>query len=547
MVVTMVALLSACSGVVDSGSSEPAGKSPGNEGPGKDPDAPPVQGAGKCSLLPPALRPLTPAQLSRTLRTLVPSAPDVTQRLSDVASTGAGRFSNALARQDLSTPFVEALIQATHDTAKPVSDKPADLRACLGQANPSNPCITETLRDFGARVFRRPFTDEELARYGAFFAQQAAEFGVPSALRLMVQAMFMSGHFLFRTELDAEVVNGKLALNPYELASALSYLIQDGPPDDVLWNKAKSGALPKDLESEAQRLVANAKSAQGVRNFLTELYGLSLVANADKDREVFPKFTDQVARDMAKEHELFLEDAFFSEDSSFEKLFSSRKSFVTPELAAIYGAKSEAEGFASVELPPERHGILTQGAFLALYGQRDETNVVRRGRVIRERLFCENLPQPPPTVNAVPPRPEGQLSQRALLERHNADQSCKQCHQFMDPLGYLFESFDGIGQHRSTVYGAPVDARGEFVPLDGSESVTFQDLSEFADFVQDSDLVSSCFLSQAYEFTHGRPLGDQEACLSEGLLNEFKQSGKNMKRTLVRLATSDLFVYRAQP
>jgi hypothetical protein len=548
VVVAMVALGSACSGVVDSDSSTPSKGNPGQGGEdgNGDPGSPPAA-AGKCSLLPPGLRPLTPAQIGRTLRALVPGAPEVTQRLSEVASTGAGRFSNARARQDLSTPFVEALLQATHDTAKPVSDNPSSLRMCLSQASPSESCIAETLRQFGSRAFRRPFSDEELARYTAFFAQQATEFGVPAAIRQVVQAMLMSGHFLFRTELNGKNVDGKFALNPYELASALSYLIQDGPPDDELWSKAEAGKLPAELEAEANRLIATPATAPGMRIFLNELFGLSLVANADKDPEVFPKFSDQVAKDMAKEHELFVEDAFFGDGSSFESLFASRKSFVTPELASVYGVDSKRDGFALVELPPERHGILTQGAFLALYGQRDETNVVRRGRVIRERLFCENLPQPPPTVNAVPPRPDGQLSQRALLERHNEDQSCKQCHQFMDPLGYLFEAFDGIGQHRSTIYGAPVDARGEFVPLDGSKAIAFKGLPEFSDFVQSSDLVSSCFLSQAYEYAHGRPLGEQEECLAEPLLKEFKQDGKNMKAALVRLATSDLFVLRAQP
>lgn len=415
------------------------------------------------------------------------------------------------------------------------------------ESSPSKQCVTELLEEFGSRVFRRPFSEEELTRYGAFFTQQVADFGVPTALRQLVQALFMSGHFLFRTELDGQSVDGKMALNPYELASALSYLIQDGPPDDVLWGKAKAGALPKDLKAEAQRLITAPKTAYGIRIFLDELYGLSLVANADKDRAVYPKFTDEVGRDMAEEHERFVEDNFFSEASSFEKLFSSRKSFVTPALAAVYGVTSNTQGFASVELPPERHGILTQGAFLALYAQRDETNVVRRGRVIRERLFCENLPQPPPTVNAVPPRPDGQLSQRELLERHNKDQSCKQCHQFMDPIGYLFENFDGIGQHRSEDLGEPVNASGEFVPLDGGKPIAFAGLSEFASFVQRSDLVSSCFLSQAYTYTHGRALGDREACLSEPMLDEFKQDGKNMKSALIRLATSDLFVFRAQP
>ena len=43
------------------------------------------------------------------------------------------------------------------------------------------------------------------------------------------------------------------------------------------------------------------------------------------------------------------------------------------------------------------------------------------------------------------------------MEKHRADPACAGCHQLMDPIGLILESYDGIGRWRTEDMGQPVD------------------------------------------------------------------------------------------
>ena len=49
---------------------------------------------------------------------------------------------------------------------------------------------------------------------------------------------------------------------------------------------------------------------------------------------------------------------------------------------------------------------------------------------------------------------------------HATVQPCKGCHTLMDPIGFGFENYDGIGQWRTTDEGQPVDASGSLTGTD---------------------------------------------------------------------------------
>ena len=53
--------------------------------------------------------------------------------------------------------------------------------------------------------------------------------------------------------------------------------------------------------------------------------------------------------------------------------------------------------------PTQRAGLLTQGSFLALTGNADGSNPVRRGKFVYTKLLCHTLPPPP--ANVPPPAP----------------------------------------------------------------------------------------------------------------------------------------------
>jgi hypothetical protein len=191
--------------------------------------------------------------------------------------------------------------------------------------------------------------------------------------------------------------------------------------------------------------------------------------------------------------------------------------------------------------PAERSGILTTAGFLAVTGAVDGSNPVRRGKAIYTRLLCGVLPPPPPDV----PTPEPVSSGGTTRERFAAhtQQACaKGCHSLMDPLGFAFEHYDGIGQFRETENGEPVDASGSVV-LDGEER-TFTDARELSLLLSQSDQVRSCFTRQWLRYALGRPESDGDEASLQQIEEAFADAGYDVREMLVSLVTSRTFRFR---
>ena len=99
----------------------------------------------------------------------------------------------------------------------------------------------------------------------------------------------------------------------------------------------------------------------------------------------------------------------------------------------------------------ERGGILTQASVLTVNSNPTRTSPVKRGRWVLEQILGTPPPPPPPNV---PELAEGDKAQtkgslRQRMEQHRANPSCAFCHARMDPIGFAFENFDGIGKFRT--------------------------------------------------------------------------------------------------
>jgi hypothetical protein len=104
------------------------------------------------------------------------------------------------------------------------------------------------LRAFASRAYWRPASDAEVAklvRLVEMARDDGARFEV--GIRLAIQAVLVSPHFLFRWELDsAPLASGEArALDGYEIASRLSYFLWSSMPDDALFAAAASGELSR--------------------------------------------------------------------------------------------------------------------------------------------------------------------------------------------------------------------------------------------------------------------------------------------------------------
>ena len=178
---------------------------------------------------------------------------------------------------------------------------------------------------------------------------------------------------------------------------------------------------------------------------------------------VFPDWNEPLAADLAAEADAFLRQVIWNEDGRLATLLTAPFSMLNARLAGFYGVTETvpAGGLRKVAFRPgQRAGIFTLGALQATLAKDNDTDAVARGRFLREVLLCQTLPEPPANLNVVPPPPDGQNNMRERLARHSADPTCAACHDLMDPLGLAFEIYDGIGRHRTTDLGKPIDTAG---------------------------------------------------------------------------------------
>ena len=332
----------------------------------------------------------------------------------------------------------------------------------------------QILRRLATRAYRRPISDQELNRLLKLVATARAQGDrFEAGMRLALQAMLVSPHFLFRVELDPEP-NGAMpirALNEYELASRLSYFLWSSMPDDELFNLAARGKLRENLDGQVRRMLSDPKSKALVENFAGQWLQLRNLDLATPDKSQFPAFDDDLRRAMRTESEMFF-NAIVREDRSVLELLDADFTFVNARLARHYGLEGvEGDRFRRVSLPAgggqeavqARGGVLTQAAMLTVTSNPTRTSPVKRGKWVLENILGTPPPDPPPNVPMLRDDAKavaaGTLRQR--MEQHRKDPNCAVCHKEMDALGFALENFDAVGAWRTKDGNFPIDAAAQ--------------------------------------------------------------------------------------
>jgi len=307
-----------------------------------------------------------------------------------------------------------------------------------------------------------------------------------------------------------------------EMASRLSYLLWDGPPDDELLAVGEQGELVESsvVADQVTRLLADDRARPALGRFFAQWLGLAATDGLVKDPDVYPAASPALYADMRGEIERLVEDLVFERGGSVGALLTTRETYVTDELATLYGVDSgpdrDDEGFAPVSLPADgdRAGLLGTAAVLATNARVTRTSPTLRGLFVRQRLLCDSLPPPPPDVDAELPEPSGGQQPQTMRERlaqHSEDPACAGCHQAVDPLGLALEHYDGLGRFRQTDDGLALDVSGE---LDGT---AFEGRAGLVDALRDDVRLTACFARQVYRYATGHVEGADEAGLVASL------------------------------
>ena len=499
-------------------------------------------------ITPTPLRRLTKFEYTNTARNLLGIDPAAANDLpADEVTDG---FNNNAGVLTVSSLHAEKYVLVSEALAKQAVANLSTLAPCAAGKS-EDACATDFANSFGRRAFRRPVTDQDRAILMTAYSAGRTGGSYSEGIEVMIRAAMQSAHFLYRLETTTPSNTSAqlVPLSPYELATRLSFLIWAAGPDDALLDAAASGGLADKaaVAAKARAMLADPKARVAITDFYNQWIGTSRLDIMTKSTTLFPTYSDAVRDAMKAETPAFVQYVLWSGDHKLQTLLTSPAAFVSSPLAPIYGVSVSSTTPQMMTLPDAqgRAGILTQAGFLAVQAHPDQTSPVLRGKFVRTKLMCQNIPPPPMDVDITPPSITSAPTARERFAAHeSAASSCNSCHQLMDPIGLAFEQFDAVGAYRTTENGATIDVSGKIVgsrDLDGS----FNGVRELAGKLAASDQVRDCVATQWFRYAAGRTEEVPDGCSLTNLQDAFGASGGDLAELVVAMTQTDAFWYRA--
>jgi hypothetical protein len=233
----------------------------------------------------------------------------------------------------------------------------------------------------------------------------------------------------------------------------------------------------------------------------------------------------------------------FESGGKLETLLSADFTFSNQALGKVYGNSATGTTVAKTMLDTsQRLGLLMEPAVLALEGSPTGSNPIKRGKTVYTKLLCGVLPPPPPNVPPAKPASAGGTTRERYAE-HGANECARGCHQLMDPIGFAFENYDGIGRYRTMDNGKPVDATG-MINLDGVAQ-PFNNAVDLTRLLATSATVRECFSKQWFRFAVGREETDLDAPSLTAIATAFATNQYDMRDLAPAVAASRSFRYRS--
>ena len=379
---------------------------------------------------------------------------------------------------------------------KPVSDTEAD---------PA--CAAEFLRETGRLLYRRPLEETRVSGL-VDIANEAADVteSFYDGLALALESILISPEVLFiadRSEPDPDRP-GEERLDAFSLASRLSYFLWNSAPDDELLQAAESGELHtrEGLERAVDRMLSSPRLEDGMRAFFDDMLAFDEFNSLAKDAMVYPMVTGATLADAREQTLRTVVDHLLTQEADYRDLFTTRKTFMSMPLAAVYGTPT-SNGWVPHEFDDASHrvGLLTHVSFLAANSHAVRSSPTLRGKALRELFLCQKVPDPPPNVDFSALEEAGDVpTARERLKVHNENPSCAGCHLITDPMGLSLENFDGAGRFRATENGATLDIAGE---LDGA---FYDDIEGLAVAMRNHPKLSNCLVNRLYAYGTGGPV-----------------------------------------
>ncbi len=532
------ALLCGCSGIIGSG------------GGGSADDAV----AKKLCVVDTPIRRLTRFEYNNTVRDLLGDDTNPADALPpEEEVAGFNNQAGALTTSDL---LVEQYANVAETvSARAVTNIEALMDGCDPVSQGGDGCALSFIERWGQRAYRRPLVQEEIDRLKGVFDWAVADPDLGTfedGIQMVIEVVLQSPFFLYRPEYgsDTPIEGDVVPFTSWEMATKLSYMFWNSMPDDPLFEAAANDALVtrEQIAAQARRMLEDGRAKDTIRNFHRQWLLLTELENVTKDTSIYPAFNASLRPLWEEEIQTFIEQVILEGDGTLETLLTGDYSFMNEELANFYGNDVidpvTGTEFRRVQLDPTRRsGLLTSAALMATHANLNQSSPVFRGKFVREQLMCNTLPLPPNDLVIEPPELDPTKTTKEQFEEIGADPACASCHSLMNPIGFIFEHYDGVGQWRDQQNGKDIDAVGEVVQTDDLDG-TYDGAIELAQALATSTQVQECVSSQWFRFSYNRSVTPEDSCSLDQINETFVASNFNVRELLVALTQTNAFLYR---
>jgi hypothetical protein len=397
---------------------------------------------------------------------------------------------------------------------------------------------TTFINTFGRRAFRRPLTSAETTRYMTVFSAGTMISGTRSSFlkgaEMVIRAMLQSPFFLYRTEMGT---TGQ-PLSGYEMAAKLSLWLRGTTPSDALLDSA---AGPGRLDTAdgavtlATTMLGEPAAATVMRKFHGELLDFDRYQTITKLN--VPAYRAALNAEYEEVSYLFF-DKIFTQGLGVREILTSQSGFVGPGLAPLYGVAAPTSGYVERDLGPRRVGYFSQLPYLTLHAINGEPHSILRGVTINLDILCADPGAAAPNLPPVPTLLPDQTNRERITALTGGCGGT--CHNtFINPVGFAFEHFDGMGQYRDMENGKPIDSSGGYPFLEGYK--TFADAGELMRAMADGEQAHTCYAKKIAGHALQRDIVAADMPMLAALKTASMATGGSLKQVMLELVRNPAF------
>jgi len=427
---------------------------------------------------------------------------------------------------------------------------PASYKVVLfdGETRQDEAYVRAIFERFLPRAFRRPVQKEEVEPFVRVVMTALDKHKLPfaEAVRTGLKAVLCAPAFLYIHEpAESEMPR---RLDDFELATRLSYFLWSSMPDEELFEQARKGKLhePAVLVAQVTRMARDPKSRRFTENFAGQWLQVRDFGSVVPDNRAYRIYDD--ALEAASREEVY---AFFGhvleQNLSVLNFLNSDFLVINERLAKHYGIVGvRGAEFRKVALQPEHHrgGVLGMAGLLTLLSDGTRTLPVRRGAWVRDHLFNDPPPLPPPNAGEIQPATGNAKTVRQRLERHRDEPTCASCHAKIDPLGLALENYDAIGRWRTKANGERYGDNAPPIDVSGTlpSGRTFTDLAGYKQaLLAEKDRFARALTEKTLTYALGRPVGYIDKSAVDEIQHKLATDGYRLQTLLQAIVASEVF------